>query len=70
MKLGDPAPDWKVTPGVRPAGGGLQDGQQSSINIPFVLLVCSFPFSLFFIFWACGELLSLESQGREDFSPR
>ena len=50
MKLGDPAPDWKVTPGVRPAGGGLQDGQQSSINIPFVLLVCSFPFSLFLFF--------------------
>ena len=39
MKLGDPAPDGEVSPGVRSAGGGLQDGQQSFINIPFVLLV-------------------------------
>lgn len=49
MGHGDPALDWKVTPGVQPAGGAVGVAQQCSINIPFVLFMCSFPPSLIYL---------------------
>lgn len=68
MRHGDPAPDWKVTPGVKPAGGGERVARQSSINITFVLLLCSLLLSLvFFCFCFCvWEALELRATGERE----
>ena len=63
VKHGDPAPDWKATPGVKPAGGGEGVVQQSSINITFVLLLCSLLLLLVFFFFCLWGALELRATG-------
>lgn len=60
MKLGDPVPDWKVTPGVRPAGWSTE------LHKYTFCFTCVF-LSIFTLFFggggACGELLKLRATG-------
>lgn len=65
-KCGDPGPDWKVTPGVKPAVGSSCTTELHKYTFCFIHTL---PSTLTY-FFVCGELLSTEPQAREAFPRR